>query len=167
MILWPKNQTYTSEPIVKTVIAPIFILLFAIGAALLFINPFMSPSAAGIFGLDEKVSLTVESVEKINPTALTKTWNCDHWRAYGTHEGRELFTRACNTQAPVPEVGDKLDVQAAMIGDEAYLLDRGDPNTTASLLISLVIALLALYGTAISFRLLYVGYTSNWSKTRK
>ncbi len=169
MRLLPKNQTYTSEPLVKTIIAPLFLLLASVAAFLTFLNPFTMPQVAVNFGMAEEASLTVERVEEVNPGAniRIRSWNCDHWVAYGVHDGREIFTRACDSQVPQPTEGESVQVLLAPSGNQAYLLARGDPNSTVTIVSSVILALLVVYGVILSLRLFYIGYSSNWFKKTK
>lgn len=122
------------------------------------------PQVADMFGMSEEATMTIERVENETRTALTRSWNCDHWVAYGMVDGREIYTRACNSQVAPPNTGETLTILLAPNGDEAYLLARGEPVTALTILLSTLVALLASYGVVISLRLFYIGYSSNWKK---
>lgn len=166
MWLIPKNQIYKSEAIVKTVVAPIVILIIC-ACAVFAINPFTNPQTAAVFGMSESGQLAVTSVEQKDHAPIGKgnSWNCAHWIARGTFDSREMFARACiDTNLSTPKPGESLDVAVAPAGSEAYLLARGKIASTGMHIGVYIVTALVLYGVFLSLRLMYIGYSSNWSK---
>jgi hypothetical protein len=163
MLLFPKNRRYKSEPWAKTLFGPIIILIFCLIASFVW-NPLFEPQMASLFGIDKKVTITVDKVREIDARFNVKSagWRCLYWRAYAELDGRKLQTKACFENAPKPAIGDELEVAIAPMGSDAYLLSRGEPSNAGTLIFAWLLLIAIIYSTALSIRLLYIGYSSNW-----
>ena len=161
MFLIPKNRKYKSEPIVKTLIAPIVILTLCLLAILSF-NPFTEPGTSRLFGLEQNVSLTVQRTEINKNAPIGKSTRCSHWLAYGTHQGRELRVRDCLSRSSVPAIGETLNIVAAPTGNDTILASDADHLSWLHYTMFYATTVVVLYGVIVSLRLLYIGYSSNW-----
>jgi hypothetical protein len=180
----PKNRKYPTriEVITNTVAAPIILLSFCFIAIFVF-TPLLSPDMATVFGIEKKVLLTVEWVEFKGPSIPMPAQyggagspDCTYWKAYGSYQGRKLVAQSCYSLKKdtkltnIAQVGEKLDVIVAPYGNNTRFVGESySPYGTRvgeKVAVGLIFFFVP-YGIFISFRMLYIGYSSNWEWSSK
>lgn len=184
MFMIPKNRKYTKriEVITNTVAAPIVLLSLCFIALGVVFNPLLSPDMAMVFGIEKRVPLTVEWVE-FKPASLPMPAkyggsggpNCTYWKVYGSYQGRDLVAQSCYSKnnrkfTHIARVGEKLDVIVAPYGNNTRLVGEEYNSYGTRMGEKVAIALFFIsvpYGIFIGFRMLYIGYSSNWKWSSK